>query len=186
MRGPCALPLAPRLGPKKPLDFCATLRSSLMARYPGCRKAGRASNNLRYLVFFNCFLSIVIIVENARNGDRSIACDSRHSVLAEVSVLEQCIENLVPVWSVHTWLCPRFGTWNVCRCIHFWVSEVCRYGLTALTTSSRSHLRAIQPHQCSHDVVLIITATSPRHHLVVAALSQFRVSQCRVTLDHCW
>ena len=46
MRGPWALPLPPRPGPKKPQDFFAALRSSRMARYPGCWKAGRAYSNI--------------------------------------------------------------------------------------------------------------------------------------------
>ena len=45
---------------------------------------------------------------------------------------------------------------------------------------------AVQPHQCSRDVVIFITTACPHRHLVVAAFSEFRVSQCRVEglLDH--
>ena len=46
IRGPCSLPPSPRLGPKKPLDSRATLRSSRAAQYPGCRKAGRTCTNI--------------------------------------------------------------------------------------------------------------------------------------------
>ena len=58
----------------------------------------------------------------------------------------------------------------------FRVGELYRYGLAALSTCSKSHLRAIQPHQSTHDVVVVVTATRPHHHLVVAAFGEFRVS----------
>ena len=75
---------------------------------------------------------------------------------------------------------------NPSDCLGFWFGETRRYGLDVVSTCSRSHLRAIQPHQCSHDAVVVATAACPHHHLLVATFSEFRVSQCRVTLDHCW
>ena len=141
MRGPLSLPLAPRLGQKKPQDWCAALRSSRTARYPGCRKAGRACNDLWYLVLFNCLQTIVGNAENARDGDRSIACDRRLFVLAEIDVLLRREPRSCVVGPRFAWLCPNLGTWNDCRCTHFRVSKICRYGLAVLSTCSWSHLR---------------------------------------------
>ena len=55
--------------------------------------------NLWHVIFFHALLSIVS-KENPRNGDRSIAGDRRFSFVAEVGVLLQCAEDLVPMRSV--------------------------------------------------------------------------------------
>ena len=152
---------------------------------PGCRKAGRACNN----ICGTSFSSIASRPSSVMYKTPGMAIAPSGAIVVSPSSQKStssCSENLVPVWSVHAWLCSILGTWNDCWCVHLRVSKICRCGLAALSTCSRSHLMTIQPHQCSHDVVVVVTATSPHHHLVVAASSKFRVSQCRVTLDHCW
>ena len=72
--------------------------------------------------------------------------------------------------------CIQFlGTWSDCRGFRF--GEIFRYGLAALSTCSWSHLRAMQSHQRSHDVVENVTATCPHHHLVVTTFGEKRIFQ---------
>ena len=95
-RGPCSLPLAARLGPKKPRASCAALSSSQTAGIQDVEtrvEPAIVSVALRFLPHGN--------VEDTWDGDRSVACDRRLSVLAEIDVLLYCIENLVRV------LCPN-------------------------------------------------------------------------------
>ena len=141
MRGTRSLPLALRLGPKKPRDFLGKIEILSDSPVPRMSESWSSLQQyLRYLILFNCFLSIVIIVENSRDGDRS------HHVRLSVSTSSQksassCSASRIsfPILDC----VQNSGTWNDCRCIHFRVCEICRYGLAALTTCSRSHLRAI-------------------------------------------
>ena len=52
------------------------------------------------LLFHGRLLTIVGTVEDTRNGNRSVAGDRRFSFVAEVDVLLQCVEDLVPMRSV--------------------------------------------------------------------------------------
>ena len=162
----CSQPPAPRLGPKKPRAFCATSSSSRTAHYQECRKAGRTCNSI-------CGTSISSTV-STRNGDRSVACDRsfchrrnrrplvvhrvpRSSVVGRFLVVNLGTPNRLPRR-------PLPGRCNIsARPCHF-------------THLFQVASQGIQPHQRSHDVVVIVTATCPHHHLIVAAFGKFCVS----------
>ena len=125
-----------------------------MARYPSCRNAGRACNNICGTSFSSTATSWPSSATWKTPGTAS--APSRAIVVSPPS--QKSISS-----------CSASSTSFQC----------CRSMPGCVETSVSSHQRPL-------DVVVIVAATCPHYHLIVAAIGKFRVSQRRMTLDHCW